>query len=282
MDPTSTLNISLRSGTSRLIEDESGESRIERRSSPRLQERLNIAAIVAKNTLTSTSQSIGESIVIDGLARSSIVVDCIVSPSGERCTVVYNTSTPETYNRSTTADIFKYVYFRRLKECRIFVKCKLLKLMVDSCENCQLSIKESILSTLDLFRCSSTNIHIRVEDVVEPIPITTIESCENMGIFQSSEQLCYLVKNCGDIRGTLVDVKTGERRESYNLGKMFWRESEQVLVCLSQAEGFASSPMNYDLNNIGMSIAIKDSDGFDGFACTPPMPGGMWDSYGNL
>ena len=280
MDPHS-IDFSLKSGVGGQ-ESENTPDPIERRASPNLQERLNIAALVAKNTLTATSQSIGESIVIDGLTRSSIVIDCIVSPQGVRCIVVYNTSTPDTYIQSTTADSFKYVYFRRLKECRVFVKCKLLKLMVDSCDNCQISVKDSILSTLDMFRCTATNLYIRVDGVREPIPITTIESCDNIGIFQSSDQLCYLIKSCCDIRGTLVDVTTGERKESYNLGKMFWDESEQVLICLSQDEGFASSVVNYELNNIGMSIAIRQSDSFEGVSSTPPVPGGMWDRYKGL
>lgn len=280
MDP---LDIDfLKTGSDHFVDitlDEEGVEPIERCVSPNLQTRLNIAALVAKNTITATSQSIGGSIVVDGLSRSSIVIDCILSPKGERCIVVYNTSTPDTYIESTTADSFKYVYFRRLKECRVFVKCKLLKLMVDSCNNCQISIKESILSTLDMFRCNATNLHIRVKGVKEPIPITTIESCENIGIFQSSEQLCYLIKSCGDIRGTLVDVRTGERKESYNLGKLFWDESEQILVCLSQDEGFASSTLNYELNNIGLSIATVHADKTECFAATPPVPGGMWDRY---
>ena len=133
-----------------------------------------------------------------------------------------------------------------------------------------------------MFRCTATNLYIRVDGVSEPIPITTIESCDNIGIFQSSDQLCYLIKSCCDIRGTLVDVTTGERKESYNLGKMFWDESEQVLICLSQDEGFASSTVNYELNNIGMSIAIRQSDSFDSVSSTPPVPGGMWDRYKGL
>lgn len=273
MDPRN-IDFLLKTGTVEQC-DENTPDPIERRASPNLQERLNIAALVAKNTLTATSQSIGESIVVDGLTRSSVVIDCIVSPQGVRCIVVYNTSTPDTYIQSTSADSFKYVYFRRLKECRVFVKCKLLKLMVDSCDNCQISIKDSIMSTLDMFRCTATNLYIRVDGV----PITTIESCDNIGIFQSSDQLCYLIKSCCDIRGTLVDVVTGERKESYNLGKMFWDESEQVLICLSQDEGFVSSTINYELNNIGMSIAIRQNDNFEGVSSTPPVPGGMWDRY---
>lgn len=277
------MDIVLKSGRSvPLLSQPTSRGGITTITSPRLEDRLNIAVIVAKRSLLSTTQRIGEAIVIADIASASIVVDIIISPHGNRCLVVYNTTTPERYISYNDYCNFRYIYFRKLKDCRIFVKCKLLKLMFDSCDNCQISIKESIVSTLDMFRCTYTNVHIRVKDMDEPIPMTTIESCETIGIFQSSTCLCYLIKNCCDVNGTMVDVETGERGNSYKLGKLFWGEVEQVLVCLSQTEGFAAVPMSYELNKIGVSVTI-DSDVVDEqiepISETPPMPKGMWDSF---
>lgn len=165
-------------------------------------------------------------------------------------------------------DKFRYIYFRHLSDCRIFIKCKTLKLMFQKCDNCQISMREPVISIVEFFQCTQTNIVLRIPiDPIQqspPIPLIRIEECSQTYVFQSNDVLYYIVKSSPTISGTIVDGETGERIAKYNLGSRAWSHpSEQDLVYLSRTDGFASVPMIYALNDIGHHLYVQTPDEAD-------------------
>ena len=256
-----------------------------------LQERLNRAALYAKMSLES-SPDINPAVVISDESRCSIVINEVEDErTGEEYFVIHRGNNGSSRLSSSLVRIpkerYKYVYLSGLRECRVFVKCKLLRIMFDNCESCQISLRSPIIGPAEFFRCKTINLSIRMQpEDIPPIPVTTIENCEQFHIFQSVDTLVYLVKMCIDISGTIVDLHTGERLNKYNLGgKLFWGEQERTCISLSQDEGFAAVQERYILNDMEQHIIIRPPDEdlissnvTDIFGVTPPVGDG-WKNY---
>lgn len=156
----------------------------------------------------------------------------------------------------------RYIYFSDLKECRIFIRCKVLGLMFQKCSRCQVSLRAPVIGMTEFYDCDTMNLNIRVaeDEGNSPMPLIRIEMCEKFRIFQSVETLVYVIKLCANVTGTIVDQRTGERKIQYNLGRLFWNEHEQNLVCLSKSEGFASLPINYTLNELTHHVILRPKE----------------------
>ncbi len=233
-----------------------------------LKERLATAAKLAENQLISKASDIPETIVISNETRRSIIVDEVsIRDGGTEKTyfVVYCGPPGVTAEQRIKVpnEKFRHIYFENLVDCRIFVKCKLLRIMFKNVSNSQISIRSPVIGLAEFYKCDSSNLfiripsHVNVDDINPPIPVTTIENCKQFSIFQSVDTLVYLVKLCIDVSGTIVDLSSGARIANYNLGKMFWNENERMLVCLSKSEGFAAVPMQYVLNDLEQHVIIR-------------------------
>jgi len=230
-----------------------------------LQERLEAAAQLAKSEL-STQNDIQPAVVISGESHSSIVID---EAPDERTGVVYfvihrGSSSSASHDSplvKVPKEKYRYVYLKDLVDCRVFVKCKLLRIMFHNCVNCTFSLRAPVIGPAEFYRCLSSSLSIRVPvpegETNPPIPVTTIEDCKQFNIFQSVDTLVYLVKLCLDVTGTIVDLHTGQRINKYDLGKLFWGEQERTLVCLSQSDGFAAVQAQYALNDLAHHVIVR-------------------------
>ena len=259
--------------------------------------RLKEAADVAKRELN-TVRSISSTIEILNQKNSSIVIDEISDSRDptKKYLVVYGGS-----GQPQTEPLFRdeigrlrYVYLRNLSDCRVFVKCKLLRIMFHECNNCQISLRAPVVGMAEFFHCNETNINIRIPND-EDIPLTRIESCESLHIYQSNKDIVYLIYLSVNIKGTIIEQESGARRSEYELGRIFWDNQAQILICLSRDEGFISVPMEYVLNDISHHIIVKTPDDSgsldeellrmnsreDMFGTTPPVNNseGAWKKY---
>jgi len=224
--------------------------------------RLKGAAEIAKRELESI-RDIPSTIEILNQKDCSIVINELNNREGEKYLVVYKGS-----GKGKSEPLFKdevgrlrYVYIRNAKNCRIFVKCKLLRIMFHNCEDCQFSLRAPVVGIAEFFDCRKSNINIRI--AVGEIPVTRIEKCTDIQIFQSNDCLTYIVYISVGIKGIIVDQKSGAREEEYDeLGKLFWdNDQSQIIVCLSRNEGFAASSLQYALTDISHHIVTGLSKG---------------------
>lgn len=253
--------------------------------------RLKEAANVAIRELESI-RAIPSTIEILNQKNTSIVIDEISDsrdPS-KKYIVVYGggQSSAEPLFRDEVGKL-RYVYLRNLSDCRVFVKCKLLRIMFHECNKCQVSLRAPVVGMADFFHCKLTNINIRIPD--GDIPVTRIESCKDLHIFQSNECLVYLIYMSIDVSGTIIEHSSGARQSNYELGKLFWEDQCQTFICLSRSEGFAAAPMEYVLNDLVHHIIVRPPENKvtvgvshsreELFGTTPPVNNsdGAWEKY---
>ena len=249
--------------------------------------RLKSAALFAKTEL-SHSKNIQSAIPILDHKLCSIVVNEL-KKDGVVYLVVYKN---EGGGNSKTLfkemkDRWRYIFFKNLYGARIFINCKLLKIMFEECEDCVISLRSPVIGSCEFLRCKDINLNIRIAAVSPfeeegeeclPIPYTRIELCSDFNIMQSNSILIYIVKSSHYITGNIVDQSTGIRRAQHELGgSNMWNEDEQAIISFSKKEGFVSVPYTHALNDISQHIIIKplqslDDDVFeDLIGQTPPI-----------
>ncbi len=243
-------------------------------------DRLRIAAGLAKKEISKKAPP-PPVVEIRNEEKCSIVIRDYQSPTtGVLYFLIYRNADGENSPLTKVPkDRYRYVYFCNLHECRVFVMTKLIRLMFHGCDHCQISLRSPVIGMAEFFKCSNTNIHIRTGNSPSDgeFPIVRIEDCKKFNIFQSNDEMIYLIYMCQDITGTIIDPITKERQSKYNLGKLFWGEQEQTLVCLSRNEGFASISVNYALNDITQHVIVKPPDDEEididpsVFGTTPPI-----------
>jgi len=220
--------------------------------------RLKEAANIAMRELN-TIRDVPSTIEILNQKNTSIVIDEITDHDDptKKYIVVHGggKSVIEPLFRDEVGKL-RYIYLRNLHECRIFVKCKLLRVMFHKCNKCHISLRAPVVGMVEFFHCELTNINIRIPNGGE-IPVTRIESCTDLHIFQSNDCLVYLIYMSVDINGTIVEQQSGARLTDYELGSLFWEDQCQVFICLSRDDGFAASPMEYVLNDLSHHIIVK-------------------------
>lgn len=211
---------------------------------------------------------------------TSLVIDEALTPSGKEYFVIYrHQDSKNTPLIKIRKDRFRYVYLSDLVDCRIFVKCKLLRIMFDRCEGCQISIRTPIIGLTEFYKCNNIVVAFRICDTLypsgtSPLPLISIEDCQKIQILQSVELLMFLVKLSVDVTGTIVDEKSGQRLQSHDMGKIIWDETEQSLISLSREQGFVSSSVEgtHHFNSISHTF-LSDSPAGDHhpFGTTPPV-----------
>nr|QBK86187.1 MAG: hypothetical protein LCMAC101_07820 [Marseillevirus LCMAC101] len=241
-------------------------------------DRLKIASVVAKYELSRTTPPPTVIEIIGEKGTSIVVKDLYDSAAGITYFVIYrnadNTHSPMI---KVPQDKFRSVYFEDLYDCRVFVMTKLVRVFFRECNSCQISLRQPIVGMAEFYKCKDTNINIRipVDDDSDnpPIPLTRIEDCRDFHIFQSNNDLVYVVKLCESVTGTIICPYSKKREATYNLGKLFWNVEEQNLVCLSRKDGFGIVPMTYNLNNIDQIIFMdpqkESKDDMAIFGTTP-------------
>ncbi len=242
-------------------------------------DRLKIASIVAKYELTRQLPPPPVLEIIGEKGTSIVVKDSYDAATGITYFVIYrNTDDTNTPMIKVPRDKFRSVYFEDLYDCRVFVMTKLIRVFFRECNSCQISLRQPIVGMAEFYKCRDTNINIRipVNDEIDenpPIPLTRIEDCRNFHIFQSNDDLVYVIKLCESVTGTIICANTKKREATYNLGKLFWNAEEQNLVCLSRIDGFGVVNLEYNLNNIDQIIFIdpqrESSEDVTLFGTTP-------------
>lgn len=248
-----------------------------------ISQRLKNAAIYAKNEL-SQGKNMQSSIQIMEHKSCSIVVNEL-KKDGDIFLVIYKN---ECGGKSRILfkelkDRWRFIFFKNLYSSRIFINCKLLKLMFEECEDCVISLRSPIIGSCEYLRCKDIILNVRIhiansqEEDVPPIPYTRIELCNEFNILQSNDILIYIINSSHNITGTIVEQNTGIRRAQHDLGgKLFWDEQEQTIISFSRSEGFASAPFYYALNDITGRIVLKPLEDvtYDGnedqIGSTPP------------
>lgn len=257
-----------------------------------LKERLHAAALFAEKE-SKTQSRVSTAVVIENHSDCSIIVDeisSLKSSLNKNYFIVYKTRLGEPVPLfKAPVDKYRYVYFKNLTGCRIFVKTKLLKVFFHNCSDSQISLKRPIIGSAEFFGCKYINLNIRIseDNFVSPVPLTRIEMCRFFNIFQSNDCLAYLVSDSVDVSGTIVDYTTGKRESRYELGKIIWDNQEQLLICLSRSEGFAYSSYRYSLHDIDQTIislppnftsSSSENQINPDFGTTPPL-GDAWKIY---
>lgn len=210
---------------------------------------------------------------------TSLVIDEATTPSGKEYFVIYrHQDSKNTPLIKIRKDRFRYVYLTDLIDCRIFIKCKLLRVMFDRCTSCQISIRTPIIGLTEFYKCDGIVVAFRIcEDLypigTPPLPLISIEDCQKIQILQSVEVLMFLVKLSVDITGTIVDGKSGQRLQSHDLGKIIWDETEQSLISLSREKGFSTSHIDgtHHFNSISHSFLTDDTSQIMSLGTTPPV-----------
>lgn len=121
---------------------------------------------------------------------------------------------------------FSFLYFENCDNTTIFIHCKLLKLFFYHCNNLTLSIKKPTIGMIEFYSCSQMIVYLQ-----SPFPMCRIEDVKNLRVYQSENKVVYIIKMSIDIE---VSIKTVT--QNYELGKLFWQESEQNIVSLSSNE----------------------------------------------
>jgi len=229
-------------------------------------------------------------IVIENESHTTIMVSQKIEGNGLEYLIISRGS--EGPDIRIPNDRFQHLHFINLVECRVFVMTKLVRVYFYDCKNCQVSIRAPLIGSLEYYKCQNINLNTRVpENPEDPhaciIPLTKIEHCDTVHIFQSNSELMYVVKLSTNIKGTIINAATGERIAEYPVGgKLFWDEQEQTIICLSVSSGFASVPLRYALNDIQhhmmvqpLEESVEMDDGEDDlpsiFGTTPPSRNSM-------
>nr|QBK86275.1 MAG: hypothetical protein LCMAC102_00700 [Marseillevirus LCMAC102] len=243
-----------------------------------MQERLVEAALFAKEKIREKGiEDLRPAIEIKNESDCSIIIqNSVDEQNGEEYFFIYRNSSPLI---GLPKNKYRRIYFCNLKNCRIFVKCKLAWVMFKNCVDCNISLKSGIIGMAEFFKCTNTNINIKIPAENNPPRfITRIEECKDFNIYQNNDALVYIVKLSVNVFGTITDPLTNERQSNYNLGKLVWNTQEQNLFCLSRVEGFAMVPIQYALNDLShhiMTKTLEESDVVDGlsvdFGSTPPI-----------
>lgn len=259
--------------------------------------RLKNAALFAKSELSS-SPKIQSAIVITGHLSSSIVITEL-KKNGEVYIVVYKNigGTSSTLFKEKK-DRWRFIFLKGIYDSRIFVNCKLLKIMFEECEGCIISLKQPIIGSCEFLRCENINLNIRIHrGTVDngsheittgdefavgeyiPIPYIRIELCKSISITQNEMcTLIYIINTSYGVSGTIVE-ESGLRciiHDERELGgKLFWNEQEQTIISFSKKEGFASVPFYYALNDVSNHIILKPLESVEGseidIGSTPPV-----------
>lgn len=244
-------------------------------------ERIKTAARIAKNEL-SLGKDIQSSVPILDHASCSIVINEL-KKDGEVFLVVYKN---EGGGKSKilfreVKDRWRFIFFKNITSSRVFVNCKLLKVMFEECKDCIISLRSPIIGSSEFLRCKDMNLTIRIHtlatdlDDCPPIPFTRIELCNEFTILQSNPVLIYLINSSHNITGIMVDT-SGIRQAQHELGgKLFWDEQEQTIISFSKKEGFVSVPFYYALNDITGNIIVSPLETVEEepsfFNPTPPL-----------
>lgn len=242
-------------------------------------ERLKTAARIAKNEL-SQGKDMQSSISVMEHASCSIVINEL-KKDGEIFLVVYKN---EGGGKSRILfreekDRWRFIFFKNIVSARIFVNCKLLKVMFEECKDCIISLRAPIIGSSEFLRCRDMNLTIRIHTTepedCPPIPFTRIELCNDFTILQSNPVLIYLINSSHNITGIMVDA-SGMRQAQHELGgKLFWDEQEQTIVSFSKKEGFVSVPFYYALNDITGNVIVSPledvEEDISSFESTPPL-----------
>jgi hypothetical protein len=226
--------------------------------------RLKNAALFAKSGLSQT-KDLQSPIIVTDHKLCSIVVNELKKDDVRYLVVYKNEGGGKSQNLfKEPKDRWRFIFFKNIKQSRIFINCKLLKVMFEECEDCVMSIRAPVIGSCEYLRCKDINLNIRIPDSQNseeenlPIPYTRLELCNDFNIMQSPSILIYIVNSSHNITGTIVEHNTGIRRAQHNLGgKLFWDEQEQTIISFSKKEGFASVPYYYALNDISKHIIIK-------------------------
>lgn len=228
-----------------------------------LKDRLRTAYMAASEELKN-SRDVQSAVTISGEENSSIVI----SSSDNSSYLTVCRGSEETPFISIPVDVFRYVYLENLKECRVFVKCKLLKIMFNRCTNTQISVREPIISSLEVFECTNISVFLRV--VGQPSASRVVlERSDTINVYQTPEEMAYIVKECTDITANTVNVETKKRTAQYDLGKADWSTTEMVVYSLSES-GLKSVVENYTIG-MGVMFANPEEDVNDIFGTTPPI-----------
>jgi hypothetical protein len=247
-----------------------------------IENRLKNAALFAKQEL-SQIKDLQSPIIITDHKLCSIVVNVLKKDDVKYLVVYKNEGGGKSQNLfKEVKDRWRFILFKNIHQSRIFVNCKLLKLMFEECEDCVMSLRYPIIGSCDYLRCKDINLNIRISESQNsneenlPIPYTRLELCNDFNIMQSPSILIYIVNSSHNITGTIVEHITGIRRAQHNLGgKLFWNEQEQTIISFSKKEGFASVPYYYALNDISQHVIIKPLEEISEFensdiGSTPP------------
>lgn len=223
--------------------------------------RVELSVIEAKRKIM--KKDVTPTIEITNETGVSIVIGDTIDPSGKEYMVIYrgNDTKHHTPFIKLPKDKFVYVYFGGMNGCRVFIKSKLLRVMFDRCDECQISVRTPIIGVVDFYKCKNATISFRIADSLldAPFPLVTIEDCSNIQFFQSVESVLFAVKMSVDIYGTITDTNTGQRLAQYDLGKIMWDSNEQNFVTLSRTNGFASVSSDYSLHQISHTLFIDSS-----------------------
>jgi len=170
-------------------------------------------------------------------------------------------------------DKWRFVFLKNIHSSQIFVKCKLLKIMFENCEHCNIFLRQPIIGSCEFLRCKNIVCNIKINFIIDniPIPYIRIELCDSFEFIQSVGMLVYIINSSYGITGTLIDNSKFHNQELG--GKLFWNEQEQSIVSFS-IEGVVSISQQYILNDISNHLIIKSleplSDCIENIGITPP------------
>ncbi len=227
-------------------------------------DRLKQAIKQAKQSL-SLKPDLPPPLIVSNQSYCSIIVEekAIGTPNDVYIIIQKGDGTPLLNIPKTS---YRYLYLSNLKHCHIFIKCKLLRLMVDRCENIQVCIRSPMLGPVEFFESLNCDVEIKFSQQGE-IPVFCVEKCNNFRICQSIESIVYAIKCSSSITGFIGGLKWA----SYDMGKLIWGEQERQMICLSLSRGMIRVNDEYCLNNLSHHFFAlpKDKD-MDIFGTTPP------------
>ena len=158
---------------------------------------------------------------------------------------------------SEPSDRFRAVLFERCDRCKIFVFCKLLRVMFIDSSDCMISIRGGVIGVGEFFRCKDTNVDIR-----SGLPVVQVESCSGVHFVQRIDDCVYAAKSCYDVTFSLVDG-TGLPQKTYTYSTPLLQTESRHYMLVSKTDGFVTTTDTYLLTNIEQNLIFLDEDDLD-------------------
>jgi hypothetical protein len=192
--------------------------------------------------------------------NATILIDMIQSDTGHGRDIVVKKNGVIIVRESS--DKFRSILLERLDGCKIFIMCKLVKVLFFRCTQTMVSVRQDLIGALEFFRCDNCNIDLRAK-----IPVTQIENCTDCKFVQRSDENVYAALICMNVTLCIAEpVSHTASHSSENKTYYIPLSDSRHYLLLSRKNGMMAVPEQNILNNIEQHLIMLSPDDLDNFS----------------